>query len=372
MINQYYENRCLLVTGGTGFLGLALIVKVLRDLPQVRKVYALLRTRRGSDGQVVCASERLQQEVFEGEAFASFRAADPEGFARARQKVVAVGGDISVPDLGIDPVQRQELLDEVDTIFKANGTGETQEMLRGVLDAGYRAGGFYVRMAGQGASMHAQRFDCFGPKALGGIGRLPGTLDDRSIIITLKRRIRSEPVRRLRMREAREEAAPMRDRLAAWGENAFPQLQEARPDSPDELDDRAQDSWDPLLAIADLAGEGWPQKARDAALALSAGIEPEDDSVGVRLLADLAFIFGTDDAKTTADLVTALNQMYAAPWPGFHKGAGIQARDLARLLRPFGVRPCNVRVGEVQSKGYNFMMNNFQDKSRTCLMDVKS
>ena len=200
--------------------------------------------------------------------------------------------------------------------------------------------------------MHAQRFDCFGPKALGGIGRLPGTLDDRSIIITLKRRIRSEPVRRLRMREAREEAAPMRDRLAAWGENAFPQLQEARPDSPDELDDRAQDSWDPLLAIADLADEGWPQKARDAALALSAGIEPEDDSVGVRLLADLAFIFGTDDAKTTVDLLTALNQMYEAPWPGFHKGAGIQARDLARLLRPFGVRPCNVRVGEVQSKGY--------------------
>jgi fatty acyl-CoA reductase len=122
VINQYYENRCLLVTGGTGFLGLALIVKVLRDLPQVRKVYALLRTRRGSDGQVVCASERLQQEVFEGEAFASFRAADPEGFARARQKVVAVGGDISVPNLGIDPVQRQELLDEVDTIFTIAAT----------------------------------------------------------------------------------------------------------------------------------------------------------------------------------------------------------------------------------------------------------
>ncbi|MBQ41683.1 MAG: hypothetical protein CME15_04415 [Gemmatimonadetes bacterium] len=122
MINAYYEDRCLLITGGTGFLGLALIVKVLRDLPQVRKVYALLRSRTRADGQVVCARERLQQEVLEGEAFASFRAADPKGFARARQKVVAVGGDISLPDLGIDPSQRQELLEEVDTIFTIAAT----------------------------------------------------------------------------------------------------------------------------------------------------------------------------------------------------------------------------------------------------------
>ena len=52
--------------------------------------------------------------------------------------------------------------------------------------------------------MHLQRFDCFDPKALGRIGRLPGTLDDRSIIITLNRRIRSEPVRWLRTREGNE------------------------------------------------------------------------------------------------------------------------------------------------------------------------
>ena len=58
-------------------------------------------------------------------------------------------------------------------------------------------------MAGQAASMHLQRFDCFDPKALGRIGRLPGTLDDRSII-TLNRRILSGPVRRLRMREGNE------------------------------------------------------------------------------------------------------------------------------------------------------------------------
>ena len=67
MINEYYEDRCLLITGGTGFLGLALIVKVLRDLPQVRKVYALLRSRTRANGQVVSARERPQQAVLEGD-----------------------------------------------------------------------------------------------------------------------------------------------------------------------------------------------------------------------------------------------------------------------------------------------------------------
>ena len=52
--------------------------------------------------------------------------------------------------------------------------------------------------------MHLQRFDCFDPKALGRIGRLPGTLDDRSISLPLNRRIRSELVRRLSMREGNE------------------------------------------------------------------------------------------------------------------------------------------------------------------------
>ena len=244
------------------------------------------------------------------------------------------------------------LLDEVDTIFKATGGGETQEMLRGVLDAGYRAGGYYVRMAGQGASMHPQRFDCFGPKALAGIGRLPGTLDDRSIIIILKRRIRSETMRRLRMREAREEAAPMCERLAAWGANAFPPLQAARPAIPDELDDRAQDSWEPLLAIADLAGGEWPTRARAAALDLSAGMDIEDDTAGVRLLADLQTIFGDAGAKSTVDLLSDLNALDDAAWPGFHKGAGIKARDLGRLLRPYGIRSTTIRVGMVTPKGY--------------------
>lgn len=251
------------------------------------------------------------------------------------------------------------LLDEVDTLFKkGHGGSEAQEMLRGVLDKGYRVGGYYVRMAGQGAAMKPQRFDCFGPKALAGIGRLPGTLADRSIDIELKRRTRAEAVRRFRIRDARDAAAPMREQLAGWGAFAFPQIEAARPDIPEELDDRAQDSWEPLLAIADLAGGEWPAKARSAALVLS-GIDVEDDTLGVRLLADLRGLFGDDTAIPTADLVVSLNAIEEAPWPGFHKGKGLSARDLADYLRPYGIRPGNIRIGDATLKGYK--LADFED-----------
>ena len=77
------------------------------------------------------------------------------------------------------------LLDEADTIFGRGRASETQEMLSGVLDSGYRVNGSYGRMAGTGAKMYPRRLRTFSPKVLSGRGKLPGTLDDRSIILEL-------------------------------------------------------------------------------------------------------------------------------------------------------------------------------------------
>ena len=42
----------------------------------------------------------------------------------------------------------------------------------------------------------------------------------------------------------------------------------ARPDMPLGIEDRNADVWEPLLAIAEAAGGDWPQRAREAAIAL--------------------------------------------------------------------------------------------------------
>jgi hypothetical protein len=93
----------------------------------------------------------------------------------------------------------------------------------------------------------------FCPKAFAGIGDcLPDTITDRAIPIRLKRRHRGEQVERFRLRNAEPEGHMLRDRLADRLEPQRDYLEALRPALPDELDDRAQNVWEPLLAIADL------------------------------------------------------------------------------------------------------------------------
>ena len=82
-----------------------------------------------------------------------------------------------------------------------------------------------------------------------------------------------------------------------------------RPGIPDDLSDRAADGWEPLLAIADLAGGEWPALARLAATSLSDGSADDDQSIGVRMLTDIKTVFDSEiDSMSTTDL---LKHLYA-------------------------------------------------------------
>jgi len=246
------------------------------------------------------------------------------------------------------------LLDEVDGIFARGGRGpsETQEALRGILDGGHRLDGSYVRMRGVGSTMAPKSYRTFGPKMLSGLGELPGTLEDRCVVITLRRRTQAEHVERFRARAAREAARPIKEALGTWAASAVPTLQDARPDVPLQLDDRAQDGWEPLIAIADLAGGDWSGRARAAAVALSTGEAREDsESQGVRLLIDIYSVMADEDKIITTELVRRLLALDEAPW-GDINGRPLDPRRLARLLKPFGIRPGSVRIGPSTAKGY--------------------
>lgn len=250
------------------------------------------------------------------------------------------------------------LLDEADTIFRRGPASESAELLRGVLDSGWRRGGQYVRMVGQGADMQPHAFQTFGPKMIIGIGALPGTLASRSIAITLRRRRRdTEPLEPFRFRKAAREGDVLRQRLATWGSAHSATLRSAEPTAPDELGDRMQDSWEPLLAIADLAGGDWPERARRAAIELSAARHEDAESLGVRLLHDLRDVFGDAQRKTTSELVQSLIAIEGAPWAdlpgrGSRAGRSIDKQVLARLLRPYGVAPQQLKEDGQNLRGY--------------------
>jgi hypothetical protein len=243
------------------------------------------------------------------------------------------------------------LLDESDAAFK--GDREYAETLRGVLNTGFRRGGVTSLCVGQGAAISYRDFSVFSAKAIAGIGKLPDTVMDRSIPIELKRRAPSEHVERFRLRKVRPEAEELRAAAEAWAEAHMGALTEAEPDLPD-LDDRAQDICEPLLAIADEAGGDWPERARKAVVALLTGEHRQDgESLGVRLLRDIPDAFDEKDADRlrTTDLLTVLNTRDDAPW-GNLRGEALDARGLARRLRPYGVQPKKIREGDDTHRGY--------------------
>jgi hypothetical protein len=242
------------------------------------------------------------------------------------------------------------IFDEIDAIFGPKA--RDREDLRGMLNAGYRRGAVTHRMGGAN-NTQLEEFNVFCAKVFAGIGELPDTIRDRAIRIRLERRTRDEEIQRFRRREVEEIAAPFRESFAALAAQYLDVLAEARPALPDDLDDRAQDVWEPLLAIADLAGSEWPILSRRAAVALSSGVEREDDSLGVRLLRDVHDVFERTalHAFKTSDLISELALVEESPWGDWH-GKTITAQGLSKLLKPFRIKTMSVWVDDQTVRGY--------------------
>jgi hypothetical protein len=111
------------------------------------------------------------------------------------------------------------------------------------------------------------------------------------------------------------------------------------------------DGVEPLLAIAELAGGDWPISARAGCVELYGGRQIEDESAGIRLLADIRDVFGGRDRVTTAALLDGLRDLDESPW-GDWFGKPLTTRALSKLLKPFGVKSRTIRVDGETAKGY--------------------
>ena len=212
--------------------------------------------------------------------------------------------------------------------------------------------------AGQPMALWAKMyrdFSTFCPKAIAGIGALPDTVTDRSIRIALKRRAPDECVERFRQRDAQRVGEPLGAQLHVWKEAAVEALRDAEPALPGALSDRAANVWEPLIAIADVAGDDWPARARRAATGLSGEVSVSDDTVSIRLLEDVGQVL-TDDTIASADLVRRLVILEDRPWADWTGGRPITQARVARLLRPFGIHPMKLRFGETTANGYTKRM----------------
>jgi putative DNA primase/helicase len=232
------------------------------------------------------------------------------------------------------------LIDEADTFLVGNG------VLRGILNSGYRQNTAYAMRADK-------RFSTCAPAAIAMIGRLPSTLEDRSICIRLQRRRPHEPIEAFRLGQEGDlkRLARMAARFAA---DHLDEIRQAVPTVPTTLENREADNWLPLLAIADAAGGGWPDIARQVAENLTLANRATEQSLAVLLLEDIHAVLTahTGERIQSADLVKALVQFEDRPWAEWKGGKGITTHAVARLLAPFNIKPFEMRNGPRVVRGY--------------------
>ncbi len=251
-----------------------------------------------------------------------------------------VGGEDGKPTI---------LYDEIDTVFGPKA--RDNEEIRGLLNAGHRRDAVAGRCAVRGKQVFTEEIPAYCAVALAGLGDLPDTILSRAVIIRMRRRGPNEMILPFRRRLYESDGHALRDRLVMWSASIAPSLENIWPEMPEGIVDRAADVWEALLAVADAAGGTWPDRARKAAVSLVTEAKRSTPSLGVRLLDDLRQIFKESDKMWTEQIIKDLVQIELSPW-GDLRGKPLDARKLARLLKPYEITPKSTRQGEYVFKGY--------------------
>jgi putative DNA primase/helicase len=243
------------------------------------------------------------------------------------------------------------LVDETDQWLDQRGE------LIGILNSGHAKGQKVYRCVGD--EHRVQEFNVFAPVALAGIGKIKSdTLADRSISITIRRRLKTEPVKRFRRNAAMEEFDTLRQQILRWVQDW---TDAAEPDIPATVDhDRMIDNFIPLLSIADAAGGDWPEIGREIMLAQYRAYDAtEDGGWDLLLLQDIKDIFDElgQDRIFTKTLLDKLHTLTERPWPEFpNKRTGstkpMTDQQLAYLLKPHEIKPMLFKIDGRPSRGY--------------------
>jgi putative DNA primase/helicase len=220
------------------------------------------------------------------------------------------------------------LADEADTFLVDN------DEMRGLLNAGYRRDGKVIRLVGD--DHEPREFSVFAPAAIAMIGRLPDTLEDRSVGLSLRRKKSNERTTIFRHDRCAELDTAAR-KIARWAADHRAALAVADPDM-GSLFNRVADNWRPLFAIADAAGGDWPKRCRD--IAIAAELTHDDQSIAIQLLADIreADLLREDaPGLTSENVIAALVRNPERPWAEWRHGKPISPKGVANLLKRFKI-----------------------------------
>ncbi|VEN49492.1 unnamed protein product [Callosobruchus maculatus] len=135
-IAEIFNGTTIFITGASGFVGKALIEKLLR-LTNLRKMYLLLREKKGK------SPEQRLQDIFTNVLYDKLKSLKPH----ALNKCTAIQGDVSQIDLGISKEDRERLKNEVDFIFHSAATTRFDDTLKYAVIMNTRGTMYMLRLA---------------------------------------------------------------------------------------------------------------------------------------------------------------------------------------------------------------------------------
>jgi Male sterility protein/haloacid dehalogenase-like hydrolase len=134
-VRDSLRGKNVLLIGATGFIGKVWLANLLTDLPEIGKVYLLIRRNRSTT-----ALARFQRIIEESPVFAPLAARYGAGLADfLRRRVEVVEGDASRSGLGLAPRDRERLAQSLDLIVHSSGLTDFNPDLRDALTSNVRA-----------------------------------------------------------------------------------------------------------------------------------------------------------------------------------------------------------------------------------------
>ena len=229
------------------------------------------------------------------------------------------------------------LVDEADTFVPGAGG------LVGILNSGHTRDAAYVTRLEKGVPV---AFFTFFMKAIVGIGRLPETLEDRSILIPLQRKRNDEQIEK-HIPSDNDAFAPVRAAFSRWASVHMEDIRQATIAPVNLGNDRFSDNWEPLFAVATVLGGDWLAHAKHAAQKLSAHAN-QVASGKEELLRDIKWAFDSEgaDRLSTNQLIAKLISDGEKPWAKFSRGGPITPNDLADMLHDFGIGSVSLRAAK--------------------------
>ncbi|KAL0299386.1 UNVERIFIED_CONTAM: Fatty acyl-CoA reductase 2 [Sesamum radiatum] len=129
-ILNFFQGKNIFITGATGFLGKALVEKLLRSTA-VGKIYVLIKAE-----DKAAAFDRLKTEIINSELFKCLKEEHGASYeAFVRERLIPVVGNICEPELGMNVDTANTIMNEVDVIIQSAANTTFDDRYDSLLEA---------------------------------------------------------------------------------------------------------------------------------------------------------------------------------------------------------------------------------------------